>query len=169
MLNIIPANGWNRVATGLDIEVRHGMPVRVSNTGKTDTRSPQELNKVSVTEKIFELTGFNVSIHDWMSITADEQEWSICIDKREFTEVLQRLALSSAAMYVDRFHKAIDSTAVDWDNAEYSYDFNQAIEHCCIPYGALNKDHYYEQYIKTMHEESVRLIDDGVSPMVEAE
>ena len=164
MLNETPLNGWNRVAPGLDIEVQHGVPVRISNT-----RSSEEFNESSVTEKIFELTGFNVSMHDWMSITANEQEWSVCVDKREFVEVLKHIAISSAAMFVDRFHKAIDHTAVDWDTAEYNYDFNQAIEHCCIPYGTLNKDHYFEQYITTMHEESMRLINDGISPMIEAE
>ena len=162
-------NGWSRVASGLDIEVQHGVPVRISNTKISGSRKTEEFNETSVTDKIFELTGFNVSMHDWMSVTADEQEWSVCIDKKEFTEVLKCLAISSAAMFVDRFHKAIDHNAVDWDNAEYNYDFNQAVVHCCIPHGSLNKDHYFEQYIKTMHEESIRLIDDGISPMVEAE
>lgn len=169
MLNNNTLDGWNRVASGLDIEVQHGVPVRISNTKTAGAHRAQDFNEASVTEKIFELTGFNVSMHDWMSVTANEQEWSICVDKREFTQVLKRLALSSAAMFVDRFHKAIDDNAVDWDSAEYNYDFNQAVEHCCIPHGTLNKNHYFEQYIKIMHEESVRLINDGISPMVEAE
>ena len=72
-------------------------------------------------------------------------------------------------MFVDRFHKVIDASAVDWDEAEYNYDFNHAIEHCCIPYGTINKSDYFSNYIKTMHEESTRLINEGVSPLVEAE
>jgi len=155
-------NGWNRIASGLDVEVEHGVPVRISNRSS-------HINKQSISDKVRALTGLTVSVDNWVNITADEQESYVCVDKREFIEVLRRLALSSAALFVDRFHKPIDRSAVDWDNAEYNYDFNHALEHCCIPYGTLNKDYYFEDYIKAMHEESLRLIDEGVTPIVEAE
>lgn len=157
-------DGWNRIASGLDVEVEHGVPVRISNTGQYSSLSEQ-----SVSSKIHKLTGLTVSVDDWINISPGEQEWTVCIDKTEFVEVLRRLALASAAMFFDRFHKPIDANAVDWDRAEYTYDFNHAIEHCCIPYGTLNKDYYFEAYLKTMHEESVRLFDQGISPLVEAE
>lgn len=155
-------NGWNRIASGLDVEVEHGVPVRISNR-------KSHINKQSISDKVRALTGLTVSVGNWVNITADEQESNVCIDKREFIEVLRRLALSSAALFVDRFHKPIDRSAVDWDNAEYNYDFNHALELCCIPYGTLNKDYYFENYIKAMHDESLRLIDEGVTPIVEAE
>ena len=157
-------NGWNRIASGLDVEIKHGVPVRISNT-----RAGRHLNQQSISHKIRKLTGLTVSVDDRINVTPDEQEWSVCIDKKQFVEVLRRLALSSAAMFVDRFHKPIDSNAVDWDRAEYTYDFNHAIKHCCIPYGTLNKDYYFDDYIKAMHEESVRLFEEGISPLVEAE
>ena len=157
-------NGWNRIASGLDVEIEHGVPVRISNTNKS-----KYLNERTISNKILKLTGLTVSMEDWITITPDEQERSLCIDKKEFTEVLNRLALASAAMFVDRFHKPIDRNAVDWDKAEYAYDFNHAVEHCCIPYGTLNKDYYFESYIIIMHEESVRLYEEGISPIVEAE
>ncbi|NOQ87838.1 MAG: hypothetical protein GQ550_02850 [Gammaproteobacteria bacterium] len=157
-------DGWSRVNSGLDVELKHGIPVRVSNS-----KVSAQFNERTITNKILQLTGFTVSMHDWMSISADEQECTICIDKNEFADVLKQLAASSAAMFVDRFHKPIDHTAVDWDRAEFSYDFNQAIEHCCLPYDSLDKDYYFERYLKTMHEESVRLVSEGVSPMVESE
>ncbi|MFV9616580.1 MAG: hypothetical protein ACNYZG_11530 [Gammaproteobacteria bacterium] len=157
-------SGWLRIDSGLDVECQHGIPVRISNT---DTA--HKLDETAISKKIHELTGFTVSMHDWININAGEQQWSVCIDKTEFEEVLHCLALSSAAMFVDRFHKVIDASAVDWDEAEYNYDFNHAIEHCCIPYGTINKSDYFSNYIKTMHEESARLINEGVSPLVEAE
>lgn len=159
-------DGWKRIATGLDIELKHGVPVRISNTGSSEN---QRLGKKSIADQVHELTGLAVSVNNWINISQDEQERSICIDRNEFIEVLRRLALASAAMFVDRFHKPIDKNAVDWDVAEYAYDFNQAIEHCCISYGTLNRDYYFQYYIKTMHEESVRLIEHGISPMVDAE
>ncbi len=156
--------GWRRIKSCLDVEIQHGIPVRISNTNTS-----HHLDERAISRKIHELTGFTVSMHDWKNINADEQQWSVCIDKKEFEEVLRRLALSSAAMFVDRFHKVIDSSAVDWDDGEYNYDFNQAVEHCCIPYGTINKSDYFSNYIKAMHDESARLINEGVSPLVEAE
>ena len=157
-------NGWNRIASKLDVEVEHGVPVRISNTNKS-----RQLDPRSISKKIQKLTGLTVSVDEWINITPGEQEWSVCIDKREFVEVLRRLALASAAMFADRFHKPIDHNAVDWDSAEYTYDFNHAVEHCCIPYGTLNKDYYYDDYVRAMHEESVRLYEEGISPLVESE
>lgn len=157
-------DGWHRIESGLDVELQHGIPVRISNT---DTS--HRLDERTVSKKVHDLTGFTVSMHDWININADEQEWSVCIDKKEFEEVLHRLALSSAAMFVDRFHKVIDGSTVDWDDAEYTFDFNHAVEHCCIPYGTINKNDYFSNYIQAMHEESARLINEGVSPLVEAE
>ena len=142
-------SGWSRLEPGLDVEFQHGIPVRISNT---DTS--RYLDQRTVSKKIHDLCGFTVSIHDWININADEQEWSVCVDKKEFEEVLRRLALSFAAMFVDRYHRVIDGGAVDWDNAEYTYDFNHAVEHCCIPYGTINKSDYFSNYIKSMHEES---------------
>ena len=157
-------SGWRRIKPYLDVEFQHGIPVRISSIEPS-----RQLNKRAVSRKIHNLTGFTVSIQNWKNVNTDEQEWSICIDKKEFNEVLRRLALSSAAMFVDRYHKVIDGNAVDWDDAEYNYDFNHAVEHCCIPYGTINKSNYFSDYIKTMHEESARLINEGVSPLVEAE
>lgn len=157
-------SGWHRIESGLDVKFQHGIPVRISNSG-----SSHHIDERSVSKKIHELTGFTVSMHDWTNNNAGEQEGAVCIDKKEFEKVLHQLALSSAAMFVDRFHKAIDRNAVDWDASEYAYDFNHAVEHCCMTYGTINKNTYFSHYIKTMHEESVRLINEGISPMVEAE
>ena len=152
MLVDSPCDGWKRIEPCLDVEIEHGVPVRISNTNTS-----RRLNELSISHKVQKLTGLKVSVDNWINITPGEQEWSVCVDKREFVEVLRRLALSSAAMFVDRYHKPIDHNAVDWDSAEYNYDFNHAIEYCCIPYGTLNKDYYFDDYIKAMHEETIRL------------
>ncbi len=165
----IPDSGWSRVTPALDVEVLHGVPVRVTNSDTRQQNDSVQLDENLISEKVHELTGLRVSVCDWTSISANEQEWSVCVDKKEFDEVLHRLALSSAAMFVDRFHKAIDHNAVDWDLAEYNYDFNHALEHCRIHWGTLNRDDYFEHYIADMHEESLRLVTAGISPQVEAE
>ena len=156
--------GWKRITPALDIEVLHGVPVHVYCN---DTVQPH--NNRQITDKIHELTGLTVSVHDGAKLSTKEHEWSVCVDKSEFEEVLHRLALASAAMFVDRFHKAIDDSAVDWNTAEFSYDFNHAIEHCCIPLGTLDKQSYFERYASVMRKESARLVETGISPLVEAE
>ena len=156
--------GWKRVTPALDVEVRHGIPVHVYSTD-----SVQPYDDRQITDRIHAVTGLTVSVHDGAKLSTQEHEWSVCVNKNEFEEVLHRLALASAAMFVDRFHKPIDDGAVDWNAAEFSYDFNHAIEHCCIPIGTLDKQSYFDRYAKVMKNESVRLIDAGISPLVEAE
>ena len=157
-------NGWSRIATNLDVEIQHGIPVRITSSDSSYTIDEQQ-----VTDRIAELTGFNISIQDWVASSPDEQQWSICVDHSQFERVLLNHALASAALYVDRFHKPIDVTAVDWDLAEFNYDFNRAIESCCIPYSSIDRKDYFDKYVTVMHEESTRLIEQGISPIVEAE
>ena len=160
----IHQDGWCRIAPQLDVEVIHGIPVRVSCTDN-EHRADEALIK----EKIKRLTGLSVSVEDWVSTSPREQEWSVYVNRDDFSEVLHRLALASAALFVDRHHKAIDDDAVDWDREEFNYDFNHALEYCNIPWGELDKNDYLERYLSDMHRESVRLINDGISPLVEAE
>lgn len=157
-------NGWNRISSGLDVEFAHGVPVRISNRM---TNWP--LDVYSVSKQIKQLTGLQVSVESEIATVQEDHEYTVCIDKTYFVEVLRRLALSSAAMFVDRFRKPIDRSAVDWDLAEFNYDFNHAIEHCCLSYTSIKKADYFETYIKIMHQESTRLFNEGISPLVEAE
>jgi len=157
-------SGWKRVTPALDIEVQHGIPVHVYCK---DTVQPYDDHQI--TDRVHELTGLSVSVHDAINLSTKEHEWSVCIDKSEFVEVLHRLALASAAMFVDRFHKPIDQSAVDWNRSEFSYDFNHAVEHCCIPWGTLDKQSYFERYTHVMKTESLRLVDAGISPLIDAE
>jgi hypothetical protein len=160
----IHQDGWSRIAPAIDVEVVHGIPVRVSYTG-----GEQLLDENVLKEKIHDLTGLSISVQDWISTSPSEQEWSICVDRKDFSEVLHRLALASAALFVDRHHKAIDDISVDWDREEFNFDFNHALEHCHIPWDELDKNDYFDDYLADMHRESNRLIKEGISPQVEAE
>lgn len=165
----IEDSGWSRIAPALDVEVVHGIPMRISSTVSDNHKKPASLDVALVCERIQALTGLDTTVCDWISLSANEQEWSLCVDRNQFNEVLQRLALASAALYVDRYHKAVDDTAVDWDQAEFHTDFNRALDCCCLPRGTLNQNDYFEPYIETMHEETVRLVNAGSSPLVQAE
>ena len=100
---------------------------------------------------------------------AGEQEARLCVDALQFEQVLRRLALASAALFVDRYHTPIDQDSVDWDNAEYARDFNHAVECCCLDQGEMDRKQYFNIYVELMHAETKRLIDAGESPMVDTE
>ena len=157
-------SGWSRIAANLDVEIRHGVPVCISCSGSCDSLDEQD-----IVRHITELTGFTVSLRDWTASSPDEQQWSVCIDDAQFERVLLNQALASAALFVDRYHRPIDRTAVDWDLAEFNHDFNTAIERCCLPYDSIVRQEYFTRYVDVMHKESVRLIEEVISPLVETE
>lgn len=160
----IHQDGWTRISPAVDVEIVHGIPVRV-----TYADGKHRLDESMLTDRIHELTGLTVSVQDWVSTSPDEQEWSVCVDRDDFPQVLHRLALASAALFVDRFHKAIDDGSVDWDREEFRAGFNHALEHCHIPWGELDRNAYMDDYLADMHNESNRLIKQGISPHIEAE
>ncbi len=158
-------SGWVRLHNGYDVEIQHGIPLRVSDNGLDIGVDDAEL-----VGQVSELSGLSVVIDDW--VTAEdpkEHEAKLCVDALQFEEVLQRLARSSAALFVDRYHTPIYEDSVDWDTAEFARDFNHAAEVCCLDTSELDKDDYFKVYVTFMHTESNRLIDAGISPLVDAE
>ena len=156
-------SGWVRMHNGFDIELKHGVPIRVSDNGLDLPHDTSEL-----TNEITRLTGLPVIIGSWQACEyPGEQEAVLHIECSQFKEVLRRLALASAAIYVDRFQKAIDADVVDWDSAEYSSDFNDALERCELARSQISKQDYFDFYTQTMHEESQRLAESGTSPIVD--
>jgi hypothetical protein len=158
-------NGWLDLGNGFDVELQHGIPVRLSNNGLDVPADDAEL-----VATVSDMTGLKVVIAGWENAKEPgEQETRLCIDPLQFEEVLRRLALASAALFVDRYHTTIDQDSVDWDNAEYTRDFNHAVEFCCLDPGELDRQDYFNAYATMMHAETRRLLDSGESPIVDAE
>lgn len=165
MKNLQTQNGWVRLKNDFDVELVNGIPVTLSNNGLAEPADDAALD-----DEISGLSGLRSTIVGWHDCeNSDEQETTLCIDAAQFEEVLTRLAIASAALYVDRFHKAIGKDAVDWDKMEYDSDFHKAIEHCCLELTDYNKEDYFEMYRNSMHHESSRLIEAGIDPIVEPE
>ena len=165
MTDTILPNGWHRLDNGFDVEVLHGIPLRLSNNGLDIP-----VDDADLVDSVTQMTGLKVTIIGWHEAdTTGEQETGLSVDALQFEDVLHRLALFSAALFVDRYHKTIDTDSVDWDKAEYDRDFNQAVEYCGLESSDLNKDDYYKVYTTFMHTESTRLIDSGIDPMIEPE
>ena len=109
---------WIRLSSGFDVELVHGIPARLSNNGLDTSADDAQL-----VEEVAGLTGLTVTIKGWTaSSEAGEQEAELCVDILEFGIVLQKLALTSAVLFVDHYHKPIDPDAVDWDSAEFARD-----------------------------------------------
>jgi hypothetical protein len=165
MNNVATLNGWISLDNGFDVELQHGIPARLSNNGLDIPADDAEL-----VTTVSAMTGLTVVLAGWEnSQEPGEQESRLCVDPLQFEEVLRRLALASASLFVDRFHTTIDAESVDWDNAEYARDFNHAAECCCIDPGEINRQDYFTVYATVMHAETRRLLDSGESPMVDAE
>lgn len=158
-------NGWIGLSNGFDVELQHGIPLRLSNNG-LDIPADDAM----LVEEVARLSGLTVVAAGWEdSDEPGEQETRLCVDTLQFEEVLRRLALASAALFVDRYHTPIDMDSVDWDSAEYARDFNHAVECCCVDPAEIDRKAHFERYVTLMHTETLRLLDSGESPMVDAE
>ena len=165
MVNVTVQNGWERLPSGFDVEFRHGIPIQVSDNGKGVT-----IPESALVEEITALGKLQVQLGEWKpGERADEHEARVFVSGKDFAEVLRRLALASAALFIDRFHKPVDTGAVDWDRLEYLADFREALDHCGLASDDIDKDAYRDDYLETMHRETQRLAQLTDTPLVEPE
>lgn len=158
-------NGWISLSNGFDVELLHGIPVRLSNNGLDIPADDDQL-----VDEVTKLSGLTVVISGWKDADEPgEQEARLCVDALQFEEVLRKLALASAALFVDRYHTPIEQDSVDWDSAEYARDFNHAVECCCLDQGEMDRKEYFTIYVGLMHAETNRIIETGESPLLDAE
>lgn len=165
MTEVTKQSGWISLSNGFDVELHHGIPVRLSSNGIEIPADDAQL-----VAEVGSKTDLTVVIAGWKdSDEPGEQEARLCVDALQFEQVLRRLALASAALFVDRYHTPIDKDSVDWDDAEYARDFNRAVECCCLEQGEMDRKEFFSMYVELMHAETKRLIDAGESPLVDTE
>lgn len=155
--------GWVTIPSGYDVCFERGIPVEVSDNGKGPAAQ-------SLADEIAALCGLRVTIGNWSRADdADEQLAPITVAREDMAEVLRRLALVSAAVFVDRYNKPIHTRDFDWDAEEYAVDFNIALKCCGLGWGDVDKEAYFHGYAEAMHEESRRLTAGRERPIVGAE
>lgn len=165
MSNQLPHSGWVRLSGGYDVEFRYGIPCRISDNGGAADVSDREL-----INEIRDVAGLDVQIDDWISgEVKNEKEAVLVVSPDQLGELLRRLALAAAALFVDRFGKAIDQSDIDWDTQEYAEDFQLALRLCGLEPGQVNRDDYLAGYVDAMHDETERLITTNEAPAVRAE
>jgi hypothetical protein len=158
-------HGWQRLSNGFDVKFRHGIPVRLSDNGQALSGSGSALR-----EEIAALARLRVRLGEWLpGEKPGEREAGIIVSGDQFAEVLRRLALSSAAVFYDRFRKPLDREDVDWDTLEYANDFHTALECCALEWDEVDKEAFTDGYVETMHHETRRLAQLQESPIVEPE
>ena len=158
-------NGWKRLPNGFDIEFRHAIPVRLSDNGE-----PATIPESVLLEEITALGGLHVRLGRWLpGEKTDEHEARIYVSGKQLPEVLRRLAVSSAALFVERYHKPIDKEDVDWDTLEYVKDLGTALDDCGMQWDDIDRHAYFDDYLETMHRESQRLAEQRETPLVEPE
>jgi hypothetical protein len=159
-----PRNGWKRLSNGFDVEFRHSVPYRLSDNGRS------EPDDSMLVEEITALGRLHVQLGQWEAgERPGEREARLYVSRGEFAEVLRRLAQSSAALFIDRYRKPIDTSDIDWDRLEYLKDFQAALDHCRLGPGDMDQDAYRDIYIEVMHRETRGLAESGESPPVEPE
>jgi hypothetical protein len=165
MTKLTASNGWNRLSCGCDLELRHGVPIRLSSKGEAP-----EIPAATLSGEVTALTGLHVSLEEWLpGEEAGEVQARIRVTGEQLTEVLNRLALSAAALFFDRYHKPVDSDDVDWDTLEFANDFRRALDYCGLDWKEIDRDACKAGYLKTMHTETLRLAAATESPRVEPE
>ncbi|HYQ71549.1 MAG TPA: hypothetical protein VET88_06440, partial [Gammaproteobacteria bacterium] len=130
-------------------------------------RDTPEVPAAVLSEEVAAQTGLDVRVEAWQpGETAAELQALARVDRRHFTEVLNRLALSAAALFFDRYHKPVDRDDVDWDNLEFANDFRHALDYCGLDWGDIDRESCMASYVETMHAETRRLAAGRESPMV---
>jgi hypothetical protein len=165
MTKLTASNSWNRLPSGCDVELRHGVPVRLSGA-----REAAEIPAATLSGEVTALTGLHVSLGEWLpGEDAGEVQARIRVKGEQLTEVLNRLALSAAELFFDRYHKPVDRDDVDWDTLEFANDFRRATDYCGLDWKEVDRDACKAGYLKTMHTETHRLAASTESPRVEPE
>lgn len=158
-------NGWESLPNGFDVEFRHSIPVRISDNGHGLT-VPEDV----LLEEVSALGRLHVLLGDWKSgERTGEHEASLTVSGQDFSEVLRRLAVSSAALFVERYHKTVGKRDVDWDRMEFFKDFRTALKVCGLARDSVDMNDHFNDYVAAMHEEAERLIGSGELPLVEPE
>lgn len=144
---------WVRLESGFDVMLEHEGPCRISNNGLPLPDSNDELE-----QEIAKLAAVHVRIGHWVPGEGEgEMEAPLVVDRSDLPLVLRKLARHSAAVFVDRFNRAIGAGDPDWDEGAYHEDFVRALNYCGLTWGDAKPQAYYEGYRSEMEQETARL------------
>lgn len=144
-------HGWVELPSGFEVELEHGIPVRVGNAGLA---LPPD--SAALEEEIARETGLRVQIGRWEPVEG-ELEARLTVSRDDLAEVLRRLARASASVFVDRFVKAYDEIDTDYGQGAFAQDFSLALGYCGLDWGSVDQEPFYRDYLETFKAETERL------------
>mgnify|MGYP001563541283 CR=1 FL=1 len=150
-------HGWVSLGNGAEVHLDHGVPTDVCMMHAAAAPSPAAL-----AGKIADLTGLRVSVGEWRAgETAAERLAAVRVSREHLNEVLRRLALASARVFVDYYHKAVDDEDPDWDPEEFAVDFSNAMKYCGVGWSDVDPEACFKLYREVMRAETARLAAPG--------
>lgn len=144
-------HGWITLAGNVEVHLDHGVPTAVC----VKSAAP---DGAALVRQIGELTGLKVTFGSWHPVArASEQEAPVVIAREGLAEVVKRLAMASAQVFVEYYHKPVDEEDTDWDPEEFAQDFGNALKYCGLQWSEVDQDSYFRIYREVMHAETARL------------
>ncbi len=143
---------WVDLPSGFEVELEHGIPVRVGNAGVLELPG----DPAALEEEIARETGLRVKVGRWEPVEG-ELEARLTVSRDDLAEVLRRLARASASVFVDRFVKAYDETDTDYGRAAFAQDFSLALGYCGLQWSDVDQEPFYQDYLETFKAETERL------------
>ena len=138
-------HGWVALVADAEVFLEHGVPTRI-------WVAEEAMSTGALAEEIRELTGLQVTFGSWEAGEGPgEREAALHVSPGYIGRLLEVLAHASAEAYYDRYHKAIDADATDYDAEAYAQDFNAALEYCGLHWGEVDKEFLEQSYLASLH------------------
>lgn len=141
--------GWVPLHSGAEVHLMHGLPDRVWMEGSMPPSGAE------LADEIFGVSGLHVRLGDWQTAAGELQfEAMVTVVREDLPEVLRRLAIASAEVYYDRYHKTMGPDDTDWDDEAYAQDFDMALHLCGLHWGEVDEAQLRNEYCEAMHRAS---------------
>lgn len=147
-------NGWYTLNPHCDLQIEHGVPVRIACEPGLVTA-----NLRGLAGDVQQLTGLHVEIGPWQSgSAAAAHEAALRIAVEDFDAVLVRYAHASAATWQDRYQQPIHARdADDYETEAYALDFVTAMQRCGLDWPDVDKNAHDAGWRRALYGEAQRL------------
>lgn len=135
-------NGWVMLPCGADLLLEHGIPVRVW-AGEWE-----DINRAHVVADIQMMSSLHVHLAD--AVDADG-ELAVQVSCADIPEMLRRLAMVSAATFVDRYQKPIGEESADYDEEAFAQDMSEVLARCGLQWSDVDRASCRQTYSDALH------------------
>ena len=147
-------NGWYTLTPHCDLQIEHGVPVRIACEPGNVTA-----NRPALAEDVQRYTGLHVELGPWQAgERGTTREAALQVAAEDFDDVLARYAHASAATYWDRYQQPVHArTLDDFETEAYALDFVTAMHHCGLDWRDVDKHAHSAGWQRALYSEAQRL------------